>query len=203
MKKVLLFHILVSILMMHISAHAQNFEHDIRQHRETYKNEFLSTANSPLQARDLPYLHFYEPDSSYRLQATFVATPGSEPFALLTYSGEQKQYVKYGELRFELSGKQDTLSVYQSLDLRRMPQYRDYLFVPFKDLTNGAETYGGGRYLDFRIRDVQATPCVLDFNKAYNPYCAYSEGYSCPIPPRENHLSRHIEAGEKSFGKEH
>ena len=84
-----------------------------------------------------------------------------------------------------------------------MPQYRDYLFVPFKDLTNAHETYGGGRYLDFRMKDIEGASCVLDFNKAYNPYCAYSEGYNCPIPPRENHLEVRVEAGEMGFGKAH
>ena len=122
---------------------------------------------------------------------------------MLTYSGMRKQYVKYGELHFELAGKKQRLNVYQSLDLRKMPQYRDYLFVPFKDLTNAGETYGGGRYLDFRMKDIEGSDCVLDFNKAYNPYCAYSEGYNCPIPPRENHLEAKVEAGEMNFGKEH
>ena len=193
----------MSMALLPFMVHAQSFEQEMAQHRDAYKKEFLTTANSPLSAADLPYLRFYSPDSTYRLRARFVATPGSEPFAMLTYSGQRKQYVKYGELHFERQGRYDTLSIYQSLDLRRMPQYRDYLFVPFKDLTNGVETYGGGRYLDFRMSDIQGGTCLLDFNKAYNPYCAYSEGYSCPIPPSENHLSLRIEAGEMSFGREH
>ncbi|WP_373514690.1 DUF1684 domain-containing protein [Persicitalea sp.] len=182
---------------------AQDFEDEIALHREEYKAEFLKTTNSPLQEADLAYLRFYKPNPAFRIKAEFVATTGSEPFEMLTYSGMRKPYVKYGELRFVLKGKKQTLNVYQSLDLRRMPQYRDYLFVPFKDLTNGHETYGGGRYLDFRMKDIEGTSCVLDFNKAYNPYCAYSEGYNCPIPPRENHLTAKVEAGEMNFGKEH
>lgn len=203
MKKVLFSLLIVSISMIRFSTHAQGFESELMQHREAYKSEFLTTVNSPLKAADLPYLRFYAPDSAYRLRATFVAMPGSEPFTMLTYSGQRKQYVSYGELRFELAGTLCTLHVYQSVDLQRIPEYRDYLFVPFKDLTNGEQTYGGGRYLDFRIRDIQGSTFVLDFNKAYNPYCAYSEGYNCPIPPRENHLSLHINAGEINFGKEH
>lgn len=186
-----------------LSATAQDFEKYIAQHREAYKAEFLKTPSAPLKEIDLSYLRFYEPDSAYRIQATFVTTPKSEPFEMLTYSGKRKPYVKYGELRFVLAGKKQTLNVYQSLDLRRRPQYRDYLFVPFKDLTNARETYGGGRYLDFRMADIEGALCILDFNKAYNPYCAYSSGYNCPIPPMENHLSVKIEAGEKNFGKEH
>lgn len=203
MKKVLFAPLVLSLAMIHFWIQAQDFESELLQHREAYKNEFLTTANSPLKAADLPYLRFHAPDSAYRLRATFVTTPGNKPFAMLTYSGQRKQYVRYGELSFELEGTLHTLYVYQSLDLKRMPAYRDYLFVPFKDLTNGEQTYGGGRYLDFRMKDIQGDSCVLDFNKAYNPYCAYSEGYSCPIPPRENHLSLRIEAGEMNFGRAH
>ena len=203
MKIALFAYLALSIGFMHFPARAQDFESELMQHREAYKNEFLTTANSPLKAADLPYLRFYAPDSAYKLRATFVATRGSEPFAMLTYSGQRKQYISYGELSFELEGTLCTLHVYQSLDLQRIPAYRDYLFVPFKDLTNGDQTYGGGRYLDFRMSDIQGDSCVLDFNKAYNPYCAYSEGYNCPIPPRENHLPLRIEAGEMNFGKAH
>ena len=78
--------------------------------------------------------------------------------------------------------------------------YRDYLFIPFKDLSNGEATYGGGRYMDIRMDDIKNGELMLDFNKAYNPYCAYSDGYNCPVPPVENHLETEVNAGEKSFG---
>lgn len=183
------------------SAMAQDFTEVIAHHREAYIADFLKTANSPLKEADLEYLRFFAPDSAYRLAAEFVAAPESEPFAMLTYSGQRKPYVKYGELHFMLAGEKQTLNVYQSLDLRKMPQYRDYLFVPFKDLTNAHEFYGGGRYLDFRVADIRGVKCTLDFNKAYNPYCAYATGYNCPIPPKANHLTVKIEAGEMNFGK--
>jgi hypothetical protein len=73
----------------------------------------------------------------------------------------------------------------------------EYLFCPFKDLTNGVDTYGAGRYLDFTLSDINNP--ILDFNYAYNPYCAYNAGYSCPIPPYENHLKIAITAGEKKW----
>jgi uncharacterized protein (DUF1684 family) len=114
-----------------------------------------------------------------------------------TSTGRLPEYVKYGELHFTLSGKTHVLTVYQNLELVQKPEYKDYLFIPFMDETNGFDTYGGGRYLDFRIpADTTAT---LDFNMAYNPYCAYSPHYSCPIPPAENHLQVKILAGEKSY----
>lgn len=79
----------------------------------------------------------------------------------------------------------------------------DYLFIPFKDKTNGAATYGGGRYLELRMGEIIDNKVVIDFNKCYNPYCAYSEGFNCPIPPLENHLDIKIEVGEKMFAKSH
>jgi uncharacterized protein (DUF1684 family) len=85
------------------------------------------------------------------------------------------------------------------MTLIRQPQFKDYLFLPFKDDTNGVETYGGGRYMDVRISTVKDGKIILNFNKAYNPYCAYNEGFNCPIPPQENHLNIAIRAGERNF----
>ena len=84
-----------------------------------------------------------------------------------------------------------------------MTEYQDYLFLPFKDLSNGNQTYGGGRYLDFRQGDIHEKAgeswLILDFNKCYNPYCAFSDGYNCPVPPQENHLPMAVDAGERQF----
>ena len=120
-----------------------------------------------------------------------------------TYSGKTKEHVAYAVLSFMLDGKPQQLTLYRSLNLMKVPNYRDYLFLPFKDATSGRETYGGGRYIDFRTGDIKDGKVTLDFNRAYNPYCAYQEGYSCPIPPTNNVLSVAIEAGEKTYGKDH
>ena len=82
-------------------------------------------------------------------------------------------------------------------------KYRNYLFVPFTDATTGKQSYGSGRYLEFYKKDIENNTLQLDFNKAYNPYCAYATGYKCPIPPRENRLSISIKAGEMNFAKSH
>jgi uncharacterized protein (DUF1684 family) len=89
------------------------------------------------------------------------------------------------------------LAIYQNVDLVNTAGYEDYLFIPFKDLTNGEDTYGGGRYLDLKIPEGETI--LIDFNRAYNPYCAYNHNYSCPIPPFENHLKVKIEAGVKKY----
>ncbi|WP_435352616.1 DUF1684 domain-containing protein [Emticicia sp. SJ17W-69] len=182
---------------------AQDFKAEIEKHREEYKAEFLKSANAPLNQEDFEYLRFYEPNEKFKVECKFVATKRGEPFELPTSAGKTKTYVKFGELRFQIDKKKYKLAVYQSLGLKIIPQYRDYLFIPFKDLTNGKESYGGGRYLDLRMKQLESDKIYLDFNKAYNPYCAFSEGYSCPIPPKENHLKIAIEAGEKNFGKNH
>jgi uncharacterized protein len=182
-------------------ANAQSYQEAIRLHREDYKKAFLKSDHAPLKKEDLSYLRFYEPDSSYRVVATFRSTPGSKPFDMPTYSGITKEFVKYGELHFTLTGKEYILEVYRNLALAATPIYRNHLFIPFKDPTNGQETYGGGRYLDLETTDLASGTYLLDFNKAYNPYCAYSEGFNCPIPPRANHLTIDIKAGEQNFGR--
>jgi hypothetical protein len=85
--------------------------------------------------------------------------------------------------------------------LTKKEGYEDFLFLPFNDYTNGNETYGGGRYLDLRIPD--GSTIILDFNKAYNPYCAYTDRYSCPVPPKENSITTYIYAGVQFKGEEH
>lgn len=182
---------------------AQSYEENIAEHRKEYKEEFLKSSNSPLKEADLAFLDFYEADESYKVKCKFKFDKNSEPFELPTYSGITKTYQKFGTLKFKIEGKKQTLAVYRSLALAQNPLYRDYLFLPFKDLTNAKETYGGGKYIDLRMKDLESKPIIVDFNKAYNPYCAYSDGYNCPIPPQENHLKVEIKAGEKKFLKEH
>ncbi|MFC5410030.1 DUF1684 domain-containing protein [Larkinella bovis] len=179
------------------------YNQSIAAHREAYKADFLKSAKSPLKKEELAYLRFYAPDSTYRIEASVRRTPEAEPFELPTYDGQKKTYVSYAVLSFTLHGKPHQLTVYRSLQLARLPQYRDYLFLPFKDATNGKETYGGGRYMDLRLGDIKDGKLILDFNKAYNPYCAYSDGYACPIPPKENHLAVSIPVGERQFDKIH
>ena len=91
------------------------------------------------------------------------------------------------------------MNLYQSLDLKKIEEYKDALFLPFTDLTSGVDSYGGGKYIDLKIP--QGTTITIDFNRAYNPYCAYNHKYSCPIPPQENDLAIEIRAGVKKFKK--
>jgi len=162
--------------------------------------EFANFEESPLEERDFKNfkgLDFFEIDPDYIVKAEFFRTPLESPFAMRTTADEMPIYVKYGELYFELKGRDFKLNLYQNQELIQDPEYFDYLFIPFTDLTNGKSTYDGGRYIGFRIPETKEV--VLDFNKAYNPYCAYNGKYSCPIPPEENDLKIEIFAGVKAF----
>ena len=137
---------------------------------------------------------FFPVDLKYRIKAQFTRTENSVPFDLMTSSGETKPYRAFGNATFALNGVTYILNIYQSLDLVKTRGYEDYLFLPFRDETNGKETYGGGKYIDLRIPD--GNEIVIDFNQSYQPYCAYNAyDYSCPIVPEENFLPLRIEAG--------
>lgn len=199
--------VLLLLLMglLGVVARAQTpFADELAKHRETYKKDLLASSGGPLTSvDDLSYVQFYAPDSTYRVTATVERMPDAEPFEMPTYNGKTRPHVAYALLTFTLRGETQQLTLYRNLNVSRMPEYRDYLFLPFKDATSGQGTYGGGRYLDLRTGDIQNGHVVLDFNRAYNPYCAFKEGYPCPIPPKNNVLSVPIEAGEKAYGKEH
>ncbi len=161
--------------------------------------DYRDPDHSPLLPKDREHfteLERFAPDARFRVQASYRPKAG-KPFGMRTTTDRLPQYQAVGQLRFTLAGKKERLTVFRNIDLARKPGYADYLFVPFTDLTNGEETYGGGRYLD--LRAPLGKQVELDFNRAYNPYCAYGGKYSCPIPPLENHLDVRIEAGVKAF----
>lgn len=192
------------LLIVFSSCQAQDtvYVNSVLKHRQEKNVEFLDAVESPLDAEKLKYfkgLNYFEVNGDFKVEGLFKRTEKEKPFIMPT-SGEKKpEYVKYGEISFSLNGKVQALSVYQNVQLTKKEEYKDYLFIPFKDLSNGSSTYGGGRYLDFKIPEGEKV--TLDFNLTYNPYCCYSNKYSCPIPPEENHLSIEIPAGEKSFEK--
>lgn len=164
--------------------------------------EFKDPETSPLPDRyrkDFTSLDFYGPDTMYRIRAKFTRTPDALPFFMPTTTERQTEEVVFGIINFTLHGRSHQLEVYQNQELMQQEKYRDYLFLPFADLTNGMETYGGGRYLDLTIPD--GNTILIDFNKAYNPYCAYNPKYSCPLVPKQNRMDMEIKAGVKAFTK--
>ena len=180
---------------------AQTYTEKLEEHREKYISDFLTDEHSPLTKKDIKHLDFYAIDSTYAVTGMITLTPDAIPFDMATSLGIIKRYVQYGTITFQLHDSTFTLSIYQSMKLREQDEYKDYLFVPFNDNTNNNETYGGGRYMDFRMGEIADGKLLVDFNKAYNPYCAYSGGYACPVPPAENKLNTNIKAGEKQYKK--
>jgi len=163
---------------------------------------YKDATTSPLKDKDrktFQGLDFFKFDSTFIVKSSFKRTPNEAVFKMKTTTERLPEYVKYGEVIFELKGKQYQLNIYQNQGLVEDADYRDYLFLPFLDNTNGEESYGGGRYIDMSIPE--GDEMEIDFNKAYNPYCAYNEKYSCPIVPRENYLDLEVRAGVKAFVK--
>lgn len=166
-------------------------------------NEFFKDASiSPLKEKDLKNfkgLDFFAFDSSYVVNAALIRTPEEKSFKMKTTTDRLPEYIKYGIVTFDLFNKSYSLNIYKNLEDINKEGYREYLFLPFLDDTNGFESYGGGRYIDLDIPE--GNNLVIDFNSAYNPYCVYDEKYSCPIVPRDNYLSIKINAGVKAFAK--
>ncbi len=200
MKQLLFFIVLISY-----SLNAQNTEaiKEIKTHQEEQNTQFKTKGKSPLTEVDRKHfkgLDFFDIDLKYRVAAKFIRTPNEEVFAAGTSSGKTKFLIKYGLLTFSINGTDLTLAVYQSQQLLTNPIYKDYLFLPFNDLSNGDTTYGGGRFIDLTIP--KGDTIIVDFNQAYNPYCAYSDGWNCTIPPIENSLEIEIPVGVKKY-KDH
>ena len=195
--------VIILFFTINTSIFAQNHKIQIAEFRKGYMDDFLKDPRSPLKQEDLQYLRFYDADSTYRVTAKAELLTNQTPFVIPAFDGTQKQYVRYALLSFTLNDKALQLTIYKSIALSANPAFSNYLFLPFNDTTNGKETYGGGRYIDLTTKDIKNGSIVIDFNKAYNPYCAFASGYSCPKPPDENNLDIAIAAGEKNFGKGH
>jgi uncharacterized protein (DUF1684 family) len=175
---------------------------DIIAFQQSLDESFRDPEISPLPDRFRMHfegLEFYAPDTNFRVWARLERTPDALPFQMQTSTDEQASERVYGILAFTLQGNSYRLEVYQSPDLVLKEGYEDYLFLPFSDLTNGNGTYEGGRYIDLRIPTGDSI--LLDFNKAYNPYCTYNPKYSCPLVPEINNLALEIPAGVKAFKK--
>ena len=189
----------ILILSFVAGAQAQTYKDSIIEFRKQYIRELLAETNGPVKSSQAKNFSFFPTDRSYCVWADFKETPGTLPFMVPTHSGKSRPYKEYGTLTFYIHDTMQVLHVYQSMELLKDAKYKSYLFLPFRDMTNYEATYGGGRYIDLMLDDVKSGRVLLDFNKAYNPYCAYTDGYSCPIPPDENRLHIEITVGEKTF----
>ncbi len=172
----------------------------VEKFQKELNTEYADAKTSPLTADDLAVfkaLDFYPINEKFFVVAKFVRTENEKPFEMKTSTDRKPMYVKYGEAHFEIDGKSFRLNIYRNIELSKKEEYKDYLFLPFSDLTCVNESYIGGKYID--MKTPKGDTIVIDFNKAYNPYCAYNHKYSCPKVPLENDLNIEIKAGVKKF----
>jgi uncharacterized protein (DUF1684 family) len=201
---VIILNILLTILLAGCNQYTPEQEAiiaDIQQQR-TEKDEWMkSEENSPLPEEDkanFAGLQYYPVDLSLRFEGSITRYDSVIPDTIIGTKGDLRPSVKYGYFPFTYRGKEYKLEVYKIL--RESPEYAKYLFLGFNDASSGHETYGGGRYID--MTENEENFYLVDFNLAYNPYCAYNPRYSCAIPPAANRLPFKVTAGEKIF-KEH
>jgi uncharacterized protein (DUF1684 family) len=194
-----LFHCILTIYTSGIWSQTEvsNYKDSILNLRILHAAELIDSTSGILnndEIKSFQGVSYFEVDTNFLVIGTFVKFKGKK-FQMPTSTARLPWYRRYGYVYFECNGIKDTLTVYQNLELKMDKDFRDYLFIPFRDATCKTKSYGGGRYLDTSIP--KSNQMVLDFNLAYNPYCAYSIRYSCPIPPEENTLPFEIFAGEK------
>ena len=184
--------IVLSIYMLMLSTETDDYSREILGQRTT-KDVWLSNDfESPFVKTNTPFqrLNYFPPNQEFTITAKFTINNNADSVNLITNMGEAQTYLIYGTASFNISGMECTL---QLLHLASGGE----LFIPFMDTTSGNSTYGAGRYLAAGIPI--GDEIILDFNKAYNPYCAYVDGFSCPFPPKANILKVAIEAGEKTY----
>lgn len=159
---------------------------------------FKNGSESPLPGKDragFRGLDYYPVDPSLRCQVRLNRYPSPRAVRIGTNTGEVRSGLRYGYFEFEVDGKACRLQAYRMDEDQggRGPS----LFVPFRDVTTGTETYAAGRYVE--LPENTTGNYELDFNRAYNPFCAYGKDYSCPVPPAENTLAIPVRAGEKKY----
>jgi uncharacterized protein len=196
MKKFIFLFTAIFCLQISFAQKSKTYSDTIKAFQKTYV-----TTHEVVKAADRKFFRFYTADKTFAVQCTFEKSTDTTVVVMKT-SGKkipQKDFIRYGKLIFTIHDTALQLTVYKSQIIS--PLTKDYLFIPFADVTSGDETYGSGRYIDLLITDIKNNTALVDFNKAYNPYCVYSDGFNCPIPPRENYLAVAIKAGEKTFAK--
>ncbi|MBN1429040.1 MAG: DUF1684 domain-containing protein [Anaerolineae bacterium] len=164
---------------------------DLEQFRQAKNRFFGSDPHSPLtpkQKDGFTGLSYFPENTDLRLEIDLEMLDEQDTIAIQTSTGDVQEYLRWGCFRFEIDGQQAELTLYLA------PEGNSY-FLPFSDATSGQETYGAGRYLE--VEPLPGGGFLVDFNIAYNPYCAYNQFWSCPITPQENRLNVRIEAGEK------
>jgi uncharacterized protein len=168
---------------------------------QSWRKNYVENHELLKKPEEQALLRFYPLNPDYRVQCSFEPVSDADWLPMPASGGKTLMARKYGKLSFRLHDTTLHLFVFQFLFLLNKEETRNDLFVGFTDATSAGDTYGGGRYIDCVIGDIHDGVMVLDFNKSYNPYCAYTTGYNCAIPPKENDLPVAILAGERNYAK--
>jgi len=169
----------------------------LRKARKEKSDGFRRVQGSPLseaQRNTFDSLKYYAPDKAYRLDARLEQFAQRDTVEMPLTDGKADKYLRWGRATFKLNEQDYKLTLFLKVNIQDST-----LFIPFTDRTNGHATYGGGRYLDTTLPRPDDKEIVLDFNTAYNPFCAYNDTYACPVPPQDNRLAVEIKAGEKAY----
>ena len=201
MKKIILIALFINLYNINSQENAEVI--DAEAFQMTLNEQFTNEEKSPLTKEDFKTfksLDFFPIDTAFRVVAKLKYFKNSKPINMKTTTDRIAVYRVFATATFKLKNEKYVLRIYQSQQLLLTEKYDDHLFLPFTDDSNGTGSYGGGRFIDLKVTDKETI--IIDFNKAYNPYCAYSDRYSCAIPPKANHLKTEILAGVKAY-KEH
>lgn len=191
-------HKLLSILFLFIYS-TVNAQSTYLDSLKSFRNNYVAT-HEVVKGEKKKGLSFFPIKAANQVQGRFETMKETKWITMETSSGNKKTFRIYGYVHFNWDNTPCRLTIYQPQNLMASEEYKDYLFIPFADDSNEDSSYEVGRYLDLRLGDIVGNKLTIDFNKAYNPYCAYVSGkYNCPIPLKENFLSVRIEAGEKRY----
>ena len=179
---------------MEISEWKKQIERE-RKMKDAFFAEHWQSPIPPEDRAELKGLDYFPPNPDYRFEVELLEHKEKKSVRIAYTKGNEQNFIRWGEFRFKIGGKEQVLQAYKS-----SPE-DETLFIPFRDATSGKETYAAGRYIDLDPeRDkTHEGKWVLDFNRAYNPWCVYSEDYTCPLVPPENWLDVPILAGEKNY----
>ncbi|NOR88604.1 MAG: DUF1684 domain-containing protein [Bacteroidales bacterium] len=180
------------------------YRKEMSSDRMAKDSSFLVVGESPLSSDQIDRfigLEYFPINEEYIVDCRIELVSGEEIIKMKTSTDRMPDYRVFGYVYFQIDGQDLRLTSYQNISLQEDSVYKNFLFIPFTDDNSTITTYGGGRYLDFEIP--KSDTFILDFNKSYNPYCAYNHKWSCVIPPRENSLQIAINAGEKMYPDVH
>lgn len=173
---------------------SEGYAQKVEQERLEKNGMFKNSEDSPLTEEQLDIfesLTYFPIAEKYKVKADFQRNARQQKIKMAITDGSQREYFVFGNAHFHLEGKELDVVVYKPVK-----EDSEYLFIPFYDKTSADLTYGGGRYVEPEL--LENGVLEIDFNLAYNPYCAYNHTYRCPIPPQDNNLDVSILAGEKN-----